>query len=162
MHQVEARVNKIQWFVWNYPPKPRPYFFMFPNWGVMWERSIAHFGKEWERGTQTKRALIYGIVLGNKSSSHLELWRDILSQVVLCTSNFRNFPVRAYLPLYQLRFFPVVLAPRQRSHLWSCFTVHSDFFRGKIASCTFFSFSFTFSCSFFFQFHLPFCYIELL
>ena len=23
-HQLEARVNKIQWFVWNCPPEPRP------------------------------------------------------------------------------------------------------------------------------------------
>ena len=60
-------------------------------------------------------------------------------------------------------FFLVVLAPRQRSHLWSCFTVHSPgFSRDKIVPGTFFPFSFIFSCSFFFQFHLPFCYIELL
>ena len=60
-------------------------------------------------------------------------------------------------------FFPVVLAPRQRIHLWSCFTVNaSGFSRGKIAPGTFFPFSFTLSCSFFFQFHLPFCYFELL
>ena len=25
-HQVEARVDKIQWFVWNCPPEPRPHF----------------------------------------------------------------------------------------------------------------------------------------
>ena len=30
-------------------------------------------------------------------------------------------------------FFPIVLAPPQRSHLWSCFTVHSSgFSRGKL------------------------------
>ena len=46
-------------------------------------------------------------------------------------------------------FFPAVLAPRQRSHLWSCFTVHSSvkfFSRGKIAPGTSSFFSFTFSC----------------
>ena len=38
-------------------------------------------------------------------------------------------------------FFPVVLAPRQRTHLWSCFTVHSrGFSRGKIP----FSFTYLF------------------
>ena len=43
-------------------------------------------------------------------------------------------------------FFPVVLAARQRSHLWSCFTVHSSGFSpGKIAQGTPSSFSFTFS-----------------
>ena len=42
-------------------------------------------------------------------------------------------------------FFPVVLAARQRSHLWSCFTVHSSGFSpGKIAPGTPSSFSFTF------------------
>ena len=46
-------------------------------------------------------------------------------------------------------FFPVVLAPQQRSHLWSSFTVHSSvkfFCRGKIAPGTTSFFSFTFSC----------------
>ena len=53
--------------------------------------------------------------------------------------------------------FPVVLAQRQRTHLWSCFTVYfSGFSRVKIASGTFSSFKFNFSCSFSFQFHLPF------
>ena len=44
-------------------------------------------------------------------------------------------------------FFPVVLAQRQRSHLWSCFPVHSSVFSGgKIAPGTYAFFSFTFSC----------------
>ena len=49
-------------------------------------------------------------------------------------------------------FFLVVLAPRQRSHLWSCFTVHSSGFSGgKIAPGTSSSFSFIFSCFFSFN-----------
>ena len=39
-HQFEARVDKIQWFVWNCPPEPRLHFFMFAHWSVMRERSI--------------------------------------------------------------------------------------------------------------------------
>ena len=39
-HQLEAQVDKIQWFVWNCPPKPRPHFFMFAHWRVMQKRSI--------------------------------------------------------------------------------------------------------------------------
>ena len=39
--QLEAQVDKIQWFVWNCPPEPRPHFFMFAHWGVIRERSIA-------------------------------------------------------------------------------------------------------------------------
>ena len=40
MHQLEARVYKIQWFIWNCPPEPHPHFFMFAQWSVMRERSI--------------------------------------------------------------------------------------------------------------------------
>ena len=39
-HEVEARVDKIRWFVCNYPPEPRPHFFMFAHWSRMRERSI--------------------------------------------------------------------------------------------------------------------------
>ena len=39
-HQVEAWVDKIQWFVWNCPPEPQPHFFMFGYWCGMWERSV--------------------------------------------------------------------------------------------------------------------------
>ena len=39
-HQVEARVDKTQWFVWNSPPEPRPHFLMFDHWSGMRERSI--------------------------------------------------------------------------------------------------------------------------
>ena len=39
-YQFEARVDKIQWFVWNCPPEPRLHFFMFAHWSVMRERSI--------------------------------------------------------------------------------------------------------------------------
>ena len=137
-----SRVDKIQWLVWNCPPKPRPYFFIFAHESVMQKRSIAHFGKEWEPGTQAKRALIYGIVWGNKSSSHLELWRDILSRIVVffCAPITSGTSQSARTYLYtSCVFFPVVLAPRQRTHLWSCFTVHSPgFSRGKILPGTFF------------------------
>ena len=40
-HQFEAPVDKIQWFVWNCPPEPRPHFFMLAHWSVMRERSIS-------------------------------------------------------------------------------------------------------------------------
>ena len=39
-HQVEARVDKTQWFEWNSPPEPRPHFLMFAHWSGMRERSI--------------------------------------------------------------------------------------------------------------------------
>ena len=39
-HQLEARVDKIQWYIWNCPPKPRPHFFMLAHWSGMLERSI--------------------------------------------------------------------------------------------------------------------------
>ena len=111
----------------------------------MQETSIAHFGKEWEPGTQTKRALIYGIVLGDKSSSHLELWRDILSQVVLCTSNFRNFPVRAYLPLYELRFLSRCFGSTAKNPSLKLFHgAFSWFFSGYYSPRYIFPFSFTF------------------
>ena len=42
-HQVEARVDKIQWFVWNCPPEPRPHFFMFAHRSVMRGRSIVTY-----------------------------------------------------------------------------------------------------------------------
>ena len=40
-HQVEARVERMQWFAWNCPPEPRPHFFMFAHWSAMLERSIS-------------------------------------------------------------------------------------------------------------------------
>ena len=39
-HQLEAQVDKIQRFVWNCQPKPRPHFFMFAHWRVRQKRSI--------------------------------------------------------------------------------------------------------------------------
>ena len=39
-HQLEAQADKIKWFVWNCPPKPRHHFFMFARWRVMQKRSI--------------------------------------------------------------------------------------------------------------------------
>ena len=41
-HQLEARVDKIRWFVWNRPPEPRPHFFKFAHWSVMRERFISN------------------------------------------------------------------------------------------------------------------------
>ena len=57
-HQLEARVDKIQWFVWNCPPEPRPHFFVFVHWSVMRERSIA--GLQFEYSYQ-KPALKMGM-----------------------------------------------------------------------------------------------------
>ena len=31
-HQLEARVDKIYWFVWNCSPEPCPHFFLFSHW----------------------------------------------------------------------------------------------------------------------------------
>ena len=42
-HQLEARVDKIQWFVWNCPTEPLPHFFVFAHWSVMRERSIQFY-----------------------------------------------------------------------------------------------------------------------
>ena len=39
-HQVEPRVDNIQWFVWNCPPEPQPHFFVFAHWSGMQERSV--------------------------------------------------------------------------------------------------------------------------
>ena len=78
----------------------------------------------------------------------------------LCTNNFRNFPVRAYLPLYELRF-PSGFGSTAKKPSLKLFHEHSPgFSRGKIAPGTSSSFSFTFSCFFFFQFHLPFCILS--
>ena len=38
---IEGWVDKIQWFVWNCPPEPRPHFLLFAYWSGMRERSIA-------------------------------------------------------------------------------------------------------------------------
>ena len=55
---------------------------------------IAHFGKEWQPGTQTKGTRNYGIIRGNRSSSHLEfnLTRHASCCVPLCTNSLRNTP----------------------------------------------------------------------
>ena len=42
-HQVEARVQKMQWFVWNCPLKPRPHFFVFAHWSAMREGLFQEF-----------------------------------------------------------------------------------------------------------------------
>ena len=39
-HQLDASVDKMQWFVWNCPPKPHPHFVMFAHWNVMWQKSF--------------------------------------------------------------------------------------------------------------------------
>ena len=47
-YPLEAQVDKIQWFVWNRPPEPRPHFFMFAHWSVMRGRSISlAYKKTW-------------------------------------------------------------------------------------------------------------------
>ena len=88
--------------------------------------------------------------LWDKSISQLELWRD-MQVIVFCVcvcaqlTSGTSPTARIYL-CRSCVFFPVVLAARQRSHLWSCFTVHSSGFSpGKIAPGTPSSFSFTFS-----------------
>ena len=60
--------------------------------------------------------------------------------------HFFNTKGKTYPAALSFRLF---LAPRQRSHLWCCFTVHSSvkfFSRGKIAQGTSSFFSCTFSC----------------
>ena len=39
-HQLEARLDRIKWFVWNCAPEPRPYFLMYTHWSGVLERSI--------------------------------------------------------------------------------------------------------------------------
>ena len=93
---------------------------------------IAHFKKEWKPGTQTKRALIYGIVCGTSRAATLnydETW-----------SNFRKFPVRAYLPLYELRFLSGCFGSTAKKPSLKLF---HGWFRGQIAPGTSSSFSFT-------------------
>ena len=38
-YQLEARVDKLRWFVWTCPTEPHPHFFMFVYWSVIRERS---------------------------------------------------------------------------------------------------------------------------
>ena len=54
--------------------------------------------KEW---TQTMHARIYGIVLGDKSSSHLEFWRDMQVVVCLCAQIFSGTPLVWHFIEYQ-------------------------------------------------------------
>ena len=83
---------------------------------------------------------IYGIVWGDKSTSQLELWRDMQVVVCLCPQITSGTPLVWHFVEYERQevsswvFVPVVLAPRQKGHLWSCFMVHSSGFSwGKIA-----------------------------
>ena len=83
---------------------------------------------------------IYGIVWGDKSTSQLELWRDMQVVVCLCPQITSGTPLVWHFIEYERQevsswvFVPVVLAPRQKGHLWSCFMVHSSGFSwGKIA-----------------------------
>ena len=64
----------------------------------LWGYRIAHFGNERWRGTQTIDCL------GDKSSSHLELWRGM--QVLVCTKNFRNSPGLAFHRIPKARRIP--------------------------------------------------------
>ena len=87
------------------------------------------------------RALINGIVWGDRSSSHLELWQDSPGLAFLFNTKGKTYPAAFSFRLFWLH--------GQRSHLWSCFTVHSSvkfFSRGKIAPGTSSYFSCTFLC----------------
>ena len=111
---------------------------------------IAHFKKEWKPGTQTKRARSFMGLFGEQVKQ--PPW--IMTRHEVTSGNPRS--ARTYL-CTSCVFFPVVLAPRQRSHLWSCFTVD---FEVKLPQAHLLS-SASHSHVFFFQFHLPFCYFEL-
>ena len=63
-HQFEARVDKIQWFVWNCPPEPRLHFFMFAHWSVMRERSIVCTTRQYTK--EMTITWIYSIAMANK------------------------------------------------------------------------------------------------
>ena len=78
---------------------------MFRNY--FWDRyggrtglAIAHFGKEWWPGTQTKPARIYGIVWGGGGGQSEQplgiVTRHATCWVPLCTNNFRNSPGLAF------------------------------------------------------------------
>ena len=115
------------------------------------QQLIAHFWKEWYLGTQTKRALIYAWdCLETQVEQPPWITTRHASCCVFCAqiTSGTSRSARPYI-CTSCVFFPVVLAPRQRSHLWSCFTVHSSgFSRAKITPGTSSSFSFTFSCFF--------------
>ena len=58
--QVEVRVDKIRWFVWNCPPEPRPHFFMFAHWSVMREKvySYKKLLTIWEAISNTRHSFL--------------------------------------------------------------------------------------------------------
>ena len=77
-HQPEARVDKIQWFVWNSPSEPRPHFFM----------SAYHLhgylgGKIPSNGT--------GIFFGTKNRNGIELYHLQNTGKVFAFSGTENF-----------------------------------------------------------------------
>ena len=83
---------------------------------------------------------IYGIVWEDKLTSQLELWRDMQVVVCLCPQITSGTPFVWHFIEYERQevsswvFVPVVLVPRQKGYLWSCFIVHSSGFSwGKIA-----------------------------
>ena len=59
--QVEARVDKIQWFGWNCPPEARPHFFMFTHWSVMREKvySYKKLLTIWEAISNTRHSFLF-------------------------------------------------------------------------------------------------------
>ena len=59
MHQLEAEVDKIQWFVGNRPTEPRPHFFLFAHWSVMRERSIPGVKQKKKRRRRRRRNVCY-------------------------------------------------------------------------------------------------------
>ena len=62
--------------------------------------------KEW---TQTMHARIYGIVLGDKSSSHLEFWQDMQVVVCLCAQIFSGTPLVWHFIEYQRQEYVCLL-----------------------------------------------------
>ena len=93
--------------------------------------------------------------MGLFGGTTLNIWRDMEVVVCLSAKITSETPLVWHFIEYQKQdlsscvFFPVILAPRQRTHLWNCFTEHSyGFSRSKIAPCTSSSFSFTISCFF--------------
>ena len=85
--------------------------------------AIAHFGREWQPGTQTKRARIYGIVWGNKSSSHLEYMTRHAS---CCVPSF-SFTVLCFflsIPPSVLLFWAVLTPLKYSTSLFAMFTVY--------------------------------------
>ena len=117
-------------------------------------------------GNKLSARAFMGLFGGTSGAASLNIWRDMQVVVCLFAQISSGTPLVWHFIEYQRQdvsscvFFPVVLALRQRIHLWSCFTVHSSgFSRGKITQAHLLSSASHFHV-FYFQFHLPFCYFE--